>query len=354
MLPVAAQGAARRRLVPACLLAVALALAVALLPPPATAPALSPAAASPAGAPQGRPGGAGPLADRVAIGAWVPGSTTDPARFAALEQRLGVPLDIVSLFYGFGDVFPSQREQALTDGGRRSILIAWDMGTVRFSEWASGRHDDYLAEIGRRAATFGAPIYVRPWAEMNGDWQPYMPDRLGTRPAGGTPKEFRAAWRHVVATVRAAGGTSIRWVFNPYAATYRGTADVRRLWPGRGHVDVLGLDGYNWGGGRQGPWRSFEATFRPMYRLLTRLDRRLPVWICEVASREPSVDDGAPVLPGRSKAAWITAALGSRAFPRVQALVWFDEDKERDWRLDSSPEALAAARAALAGRAPGR
>jgi hypothetical protein len=291
-----------------------------------------------------------PLAARVAVGAWVPGSTTDPTRFDAFERTVGAPMDIVSLFYGFGDVFPAERERALRAGGRRSILIAWDMGSIRFSEWASGRHDAYLAEIGRRAAAFGAPVHVRPWAEMNGDWQPYMPDRRGTRPAGGTYREFRAAWRHVVRTVRAAGGTSIQWVFNPYAATYRGTADVRRLWPGRRFVDVLGLDGYNWGGGPQGPWRSFERTFAPMYRILTRLDRRLPVWICEVASREPSIDDGAPVLPDRSKGEWIASAFTSRAFPRLRAVVWFDEDKERDWRVDSSPEALAAFRAALAER----
>lgn len=33
--------------------------------------------------------------------------------------------------------------------------------------------------------------------------------------------------------------------------------------------------------------------------------------------------------------------------PRLQAVVFFDIDKERDWRLASSPEALAGLRAAL-------
>jgi endoglucanase len=64
---------------------------------------------------------------------------------------------------------------------------------------------------------------------------------------------------------------------------------------------------------------------------------RKPVIIGEMASSEV----------GGNKAAWITSAylreLPAR-FPRLVAVVWFDEDKETDWRVNSSASALAAYR----------
>lgn len=51
---------------------------------------------------------------------------------------------------------------------------------------------------------------------------------------------------------------------------------------------------------------------------------------------------------GQDKGRWWTEALASTSFPAVTALVFFHADKERDWRLDSSPTALAGLRAGLA------
>ena len=66
-----------------------------------------------------------------------------------------------------------------------------------------------------------------------------------------------------------------------------------------------------------------------------------PMLIAETASRE-----------GRGgKAAWIRdaflSALPSR-FPRIRGVGWSDEQKERDWRVDSSAPTLAAYREVVA------
>ncbi len=289
-----------------------------------------------------------PLAQRVLFGSWVAGMVAHPSLLADRERQVGRRFDIASYFYGYGDWFPTDRDRMLSGEGARAILISWDMGPYRFTDWTSGAHDEYLRIIGGLAARHPYPIYVRPWAEMNGDWQPYQPTRAGDRPHGGTPQEFVAAWRHVVSTVRQAGGTNIRWVFNPYAATYAETTPVPAIWPGRAYVDVLGMDGYNWGGG-PAPWQSFSTIFSGMYRILTGLDPALPVWVCEVGSREPSVDDGAPPLGRRSKSRWVSDMFAQTGFPRLKAIVWFDERKERDWRMHSSPGSLTAFRRALAG-----
>ena len=228
------------------------------------------------------------------------------------------------------------------------MLLSWDMGPTRFRHWARGRYDTYLRKIARAAKVYAYPVYVRPWPEMNGDWQAFQPTRTGHRPFGGTYRQFIAAWRHVVTYTRRHGAGNIRWDFNPTADTYKQTTRVDRIWPGHRYVDVLGLDGYNWGtDGGHGRWRSFGKIFTTQYRRLTHLDRRLPVWVCEFGSKEPLVDDGAPADPQHSKAAWLTDAL-SGARLRLEALVYFQADKERDWRVNSSEGALLAFQAGLA------
>jgi mannan endo-1,4-beta-mannosidase len=277
------------------------------------------------------------------VGAYVQGMQEDASVFGAFEALVGRPMDVASYFYGFGDVFPGATELAFADGGRRDVLLSWDMGPTRFQQWARGRYDSYLKTIAEAARAYPYPLYVRPWPEMNGDWQSFQPTRNGQRPHGGTYAQFIAAWRHVVSYTRQHGGRNIRWVFNPTADTYRETTDVRRIWPGHRYVDVLGLDGYNWGtDSGHGRWRGFRDIFHTQYRRLTALDRRLPVWVCEFGSKEPLLDDGAPQDSGHSKAAWLSGALAHRGMPRLQALVYFDADKERDWRVDSSPGALLA------------
>jgi hypothetical protein len=44
------------------------------------------------------------------------------------------------------------------------------------------------------------------------------------------------------------------------------------------------------------------------------------------------------------KANWITAIIPAMKsqFPMLKALVWFDVNKEQDWRYDSSANSLAA------------
>lgn len=288
------------------------------------------------------------LGERAALGAFVEGMQADPERLTDLEAKIGEQVGIASYYYGYGDVFPAAPERHFSDQGRRRVLVSWDMGPTRFAEWSRGRHDSYLDRIAAAARAYPHELYVRPWPEMNGDWQSFQPTADGDQPHGGTYRQFKRAWRHVVTYLREHGADNLRWVFNPTADTYAETTPVRAIWPGAAYVDVLGLDGFNWGADEGwGRWRSFRAVFTAQYRRLTALAPRLPVWICEVASKEPAIDDGAPVDPRRSKAAWVRSMLAERSMPRVRALIWFHADKERDWRIDSSAHPLRVLRRAL-------
>ena len=111
-----------------------------------------------------------------------------------------------------------------------------------------------------------------------------------------------------------------------------------RYYPGRRYVDVLALDGYNWGATkpRFGGWRSFGKVFTRPYRRLSRLGRQ-PIWIAEVGS--------AP--EGGDKAAWVRNMFRrARRMGRLRAIVWMDtfEPDEGDWRIRSPANVAAAFR----------
>jgi len=288
------------------------------------------------------------LVNRVTFGAWVGGMTLAPEKLTDFEALIGAPTGVASLYWGYGDVFPGTIERSFARGGTRDLLLSWDMGPTRFAEWTAGEHDDYLDQIVAAARAYPWTVHVRPWPEMNGDWQDFQPTAGGERPHGGTPAEFVSAWRYLVDYFRSRGVTNVRWVFNPTVDTYAGTTPVESIWPGAAYVDVLGLDGFNWGrDAAWGTWSSFTDIFTPQYRRLTALHPTAPVWICEVASKEPAYDDGSPADPRASKGAWVKEMFTTKRFPRVRALVWFQERKERDWRVDSSAASLAAFRTHL-------
>lgn len=192
---------------------------------------------------------------------------------------------------------------------------------------AGGAYDAYLAAAARTAADYGNPILVRMASEMNGNWFPW-----GQRRYGNTPASSKRAWRHVVSIFRREGATNVRFVWTPNITKVRGI--YRSLYPGDAWVDMVGLDGYNRGGDRG--WNHIGQVFGFSYRQLAAVTKR-PMLIAETASGEV----------GGSKAQWVRRGLLTtvpRRFPRVRAVMWFNRDKEVDWRINSSPTALSAFR----------
>lgn len=251
----------------------------------------------------------------------------------ALETELGRRLDIVHWFAGWDTPFYPAMVEAVAEGGR-APLISWQPVERSLAEIADGVHDEYVRAWARGVAgTAGTAgrVYVRPFPEMNGEWTSW----------NGDPAGLRRAWRRLAMLFAEEGADNVRWVFSPNVTDEPRTEANRmeNYYPGDDVVDVLALDGYNWGSTREwSTWTPFEEVFRGGYDRITRLGTQ-PVWFAELASADE----------GGDKAAWVRDMFRSEAFPRLKALVWFDEDKEADWRVTSAPGVVDAFRAGLGG-----
>lgn len=279
------------------------------------------------------------------FGAWTPGSPNGGhlATTNALEQQVHRRVSIVHWFVDWA-------HGSLTEDGSKAIravirshrtpLLTWMPADAwrgitsaqpdySLASIVRGDHDGQIRNWGRMIARFKKPVYVRLMHEMNGDWNPW-----GGTVNGNSSAQFRAAWRHVVDLARASGARNARWVFSPLAEDVPRVSANRfeKYYPGRRYVDVLGISGYNWGGDSPwyGGWRTFNKIFRKPYKRIRRLGPQ-PVWLTEVGCASN----------GGNKSAWVKRMWRqSSRWKRVKAIVWYNEDKEKDWSVANAASAF--------------
>jgi beta-mannanase len=267
------------------------------------------------------------------------------AKTDALEQTLGRRISISHWYqnWGGGDWIRAVHPElikAVADSGRTPLLTwePWnpddfgkdqpDFGLRRI---ASGAYDDYITQWADGLKATGTTVYLRTMHEMNGGWYPW-----GTGVNGNDATQYKAAWRHIVDVFRSRGADNVKFVWCPLVDSVpdKPGNQLEDYYPGKSYVDVLSLDGYNWGTNQpaNGGWRSFKQVFGDAYNRLTKLGPQ-PIWIAEVGS----------AAQGGDKAGWVRDMWKTAArMPQLKAIVWFDVDKEEDWRAGADPTVAAA------------
>ncbi len=253
------------------------------------------------------------------------------------ESKIGLKAGVLGVFADFTDAFPAQ-DAANAAARGAALLISWEpwnwdiksqeQPNYSLDRITAGDHDAYIRSFAQGAAATGRPVFVRFAAEMNGDWHVWS-----TGINGNGPGDYIAAYRHVVDVSRAAGGTNIKWVFNPIIS-YEGSTPLTQLYPGSSYVDWVALDGYNWGSLKWG-WQSFTDVFTMGLNEIKAVAPGKPLAIAEIGC-----------VPGAQKAAWVTDTFAKAQANGVRMLVWFEHNKETDWRLSSDPTVAAAAKTA--------
>jgi hypothetical protein len=217
----------------------------------------------------------------------------------------------------------------------------WDEGctdkTYALAKILAGRYDAPLRAYARAAAAARIPLMIEFGTEANGDWFPW------SGACNGGALNFRNAYRHIVTLFRAERARNVTWVLHLDASSATNYADY---YPGPGYVDWVGLSAY----GAQVPGDaspSFRSVFEPAYRRLAATAPGKPIAVLEFGT----------IGPG--KARWISDALhlmASGRYPRLKAESYWDSNWTNNgtgpsiMRIDSSPQVLAAYRAAIRSR----
>ena len=277
---------------------------------------------------------------------------TGPAaleRADAMEQWLGIALDAQTVFE------PWDRRPDEIDRQFDRLEDIWAAGRVPLLTWepftptpaatpsdlvpraAAGGYDDYLTEFAAALADWVAGpdgeldtaddrrCYLRPMHEANGDWYPWAPACAGFDPAS-----YVRLWRRLHRIVADAGVPSDRvsWI---WAINHVDVGDVpaESLFPGDGVVDLVGVDGFNWGATQPwSEWRSPDVVFGEALDRVQSLSDR-PVCVPEFGSTSVTVDG---VDTGR-KNDWLRDAFAYFRERDVALAAYFDIEKETDWQM---------------------
>jgi hypothetical protein len=257
----------------------------------------------------------------TAIGAFVNGFDN----FASFEADSGQRLAVVLWYVSWQSPFPTADADTVYANGSVP-LITWEpwisnsIGTLEAI--ASGSYESYVRGFIQSAKDWGQPLFLRFAHEMNGNWYPWS----------GQPENYIRAWRYIynVKNELKASNVIMVWCPNNDSVPTASWNTIASYYPGDAYVDWIGLDGYNFG---VADWETFDAVFSGAYATLTALTSK-PLMIGEFACAED----------GGDKPAWISDAFTKieASYPRIKSFAWFNINKERDWRIQSSAAAQAA------------
>ena len=271
-------------------------------------------------------------------------------RLAGLAGREGQQPDIVMFYLQWpspadidGAGFPSASVRAIRDTGALAC-ITWEPmhiesgeeKTIPVSAVTNGAYDAYIRTFARQAADYGNPVVVRFAHEMN--ISRYHWGTLEKGYGSRSPGVYRELFRYVVDLCRDEGGTNILWVFCPNAESAPAPSEenattwntIHNYYPGGAYVDILGLDGYNWGFSRnkkEHGWTSRPQTFATIFEKPARQIRKLapqkPLIIFETASAGNTSE----------KSDWLSEAFKASTILDIHGIIWFQADKETGWAL---------------------
>src|SRR6266516_3981594 len=276
----------------------------------------------------------------VYYGVYVHNDFWDFTPIPSFEGLAGKPVAIVQTYQNWATAdadhtfSPSWMDQVRAHGSIPQITWQpWDytvgvnnpQPAFRLNQIYNGAYDSYITTWAQAAKAWGHPFFLRFAHEMNGNWYPWSDSTNGNQPG-----DYIKAWQHVHDIFTAQGATNVTWVWCPNVEGGSASTPLSQLYPGDTYVDWVCMDGYNWGTQVAGfSWQTFSQVFTQTYTDFGQLAPSKPIMIGEFSSAET----------GGSKAAWITDALSTQLpnnFPNIKAVLWFNANYERDWRIESS------------------
>lgn len=245
------------------------------------------------------------------------------AEVTQFNSLAGKSVNVYSTYRSFfyDPNFPTDEANKVAASGA-VYMVTWEPwepnGTVNQPKYAlknivAGNFDTMIRNWATQIKAWNKPLLLRFAHEMNGNgWYPWQ---AGVN--GNTNQSYIDAWNHVRYIFDSVGVANVKWIWSP-------NVDFGlNQWPGANTVDYIALDGYNW------DTASPEQVFGPTLDKLKTYNK--PIFIGET---------GCPEYSGKAK--WISDFFALMKNRGLIGFVWFQYNKENDWRINSSVIAQAA------------
>lgn len=290
------------------------------------------------------------------------------------EAAFNVQNGMLSTYVDFANhaAFPTNFAEAASSR-QSALLIAWepynwDDSSVNQTAFkptsiTAGNYDTQITNWLKEAQGYSTKntIMVRFAPEMNDAVRPWS---VGTN-GGNTSQDYINMWRHVY-DIKKTVAPDVIMVWNPLVAGSDGAGNavsITSVFPGSNYVDMLALDGFNWGSLHAAPgtcgWQSYSDVFKNPVAEIKTLANGKPWGIAEVASASQPESDFQPGGVCNSSWGWVyqypvSAPYYSTPSDWITQAGWmktmiqqahadgalfvnmFNTQKETDWRLNST------------------
>ena len=240
--------------------------------------------------------------------------------FQDLSFRRGFPLASVNVAHELGAT-PVISQELWEWRHRHSEDDSWLLRINR------GDYDAHWRAWADEAKQFGQRVILRFGFEMNGDWFDW----------GQQPEAFIAAWRRVHHIVRVdAAATNVEFMFSPNVEwdANKPLTKIELYYPGDRFVQLLGLDGYNFGDSHSQwhRWQTYASVFEASIEKMSQWPQAL--YLAEIG-----------VADDARKSIWLEDFLQSvQNDPRVSGFIYFNHYDHRkgepNWLLNSDAKTL--------------
>jgi beta-mannanase len=242
----------------------------------------------------------------------------------------------VFIHWGNENAFPAYLKSSVKDKGK-TLVIFWEatnynIASVNQTAYSydsiiGGNFDSYFTKFASNAKAYGGEVILIPFSEMNGNWFPWSITQNGN-----TPEKHINAYRYLRSFFKDVPNVKFGWAPNHDSVPDVSINQFENFYPGDEYVDYVGLDGFNFAN----PWMTFDQIFGNALNRIKIYNK--PIFIFSFATAS-----------GAQKPAWITDSITVQIpkHPQIKGWIWFNESKERDWRVTADSLSLDAFRAAL-------
>ncbi|MFF8772725.1 glycoside hydrolase family 26 protein [Kitasatospora sp. NPDC015120] len=241
-----------------------------------------------------------------------------PASMAGVDEfagRIGKRPNIVEYYSGWGDEYDVKGVTNAWQGGALPF-IAWEPYKTPLADIAAGKHDDYVKRYAAAVRNTNVPVAISFAHEFNGTWYDW-----GTKTT--TAADFVAAYQHLHDVFTQLGVGQVIWVWSPNSINPVPTVALKPYYPGDTYVDWVGIVAY---------YTHLEAgTFDTLYtptlnQIRTFTDKP---WIIAETGSEPGTRKVSDIYN-------LAANVIKR--PDCLGFIWFNLNKEVDWRIEGDPQ----------------